>query len=204
MTTPARLRKPARPALLLIAIAASWLPLAAAYWIVAPLIGAFTLRTWLLINGSKVLIVALVVVVAFRAVVRRWTWPWLAGLCTLAVLTAVAMFHVERLRFSPEGWYRMNQVALTQLADDYDAGRVTDADDLPWRLRALSREGTPIEQCWRDGGQGRTCRLTLVAYANWRGANAQGFAHYPNGREHPPRLDERELGDGWWWVRLGI
>jgi hypothetical protein len=200
VTTPARLRKPARPALLLIAFAASWLPLAAAYWIVAPLIGAFTLRTWLLISGSKVLIVAVVVAVAFRAVVRRWTWPWIAGLCTLAVLTAATMFHVKQLQFSPEGWYRLNEAALTALADDYYAGRVTDASDLPWRLRALSRDSSRygIQRCW-----GEECWLTLTSYWNWRGLNGWGFVHYPEGTEPGPlRPDEKELGDGWYWRRV--
>jgi hypothetical protein len=94
----------------------------------------------------------------------------------------------------------MNRAALTDLADQYRSGKITEGASVPARLHGLAADGVAHV---REGA------LYLTTYQDWRAERGAGIAWFAS---PPPAgmllatadgdIGEpvRDLGGGWWWM----
>jgi hypothetical protein len=96
--------------------------------------------------------------------------------------------------------YRAHRTALSELAQDYRAGRLDGSLTLPHDLDSLCPSGFAYAS--------RTV-LFVQMWQNWRAESGTGLAYFAA----PPAADtsvttasgdrgrpQRQVGDGWWWV----
>jgi len=98
--------------------------------------------------------------------------------------------------------YQAHRVALTELAQDYRAGRLPEGDlTLPSELRALCPSGYAYTS---------PTGIFLQMWQDWRHESGTGLAYFTeppteqtlvNTADGDNGRPQREVGDGWWWVQ---
>jgi hypothetical protein len=176
-----------------------WLLLVPAWWLAETpvLVGSFV--GWL-IELSAVVFAVLVSIAAILIAGVRRSW----GVAVMSLCLAAGAFVVVSRQDSqvyPVGYrYRLHRAALTELVEDYRAGRLDGGLTLPADMRTLCPSGFAYAD---------PAVLFVQLWQDWRAESGTGLAYFA---EQPTRrtpvttasgdfgYPKREVGDGWWWV----
>ncbi|WP_145831023.1 hypothetical protein [Actinoplanes teichomyceticus] len=176
-----------------------WLPVPVLWLSSGPPFGATFLSKsiWLAILLTAALVSTTVILAA--CVRRSWGVAW-ASLALAATGVVVTARHDPQDDYI-EYQYHTHRTALIELARDYRAGRLAGDLTLPPGVRSLSPSGFAYAD--------RTV-LFVQMWQDWRAESGTGLAYFAD----PPTAEtsittasgdrgqpQREVGDGWWWVK---